>query len=252
MHGPVPDGWYSYPVDACLGVEGLPQSGTGQISLLTGINAARKLGHHHGPFPHTSQRKWLVDDSIATDCNRSERSWDLLNVYPAAYFQSLHARKIRLSTFGFLQTLNGKALHPMESLQTGIGFPPVLDFQPLQRFGFHFNIDFPHGSAQRLIDQFSRIDFGITEYFELDYFGHRQDRAQLVRCFQTISTFLETLASLPGAPAILISSDHGNAESLSTNGHTRHPVPMIMNFSPPFVPSSITDLRVLLNHSLSK
>lgn len=233
-----------------MGVDGLPQSGTGQVALLTGINSAQKLGHHHGPFPHTSQRNWLVHDSIAADCERNGVSWDLLNVYPAAYFQSLHTRKIRLSTFGFLQTLNGKSLHPMESLQTGVGFPPVLDFKPLDRFGFDFNIPFPSGAAKRLLDQFERVDFGITEYFEIDYHGHRQDSAHLVRCFRTISTFLETFSSLQDAPAIVVSSDHGNAESLSTNGHTRNPVPMIMNFSPPFVPSSILDLRVLLNHSL--
>ena len=31
-------------IDACLGIEGLPQSGTGQATLFTGINCARLAG----------------------------------------------------------------------------------------------------------------------------------------------------------------------------------------------------------------
>src|SRR3972149_10302661 len=37
------------PTDATLGVDGLPQSASGQTTLLTGINAARQVGRHvHG------------------------------------------------------------------------------------------------------------------------------------------------------------------------------------------------------------
>lgn len=38
-------------LDATLGVDGLPQSGTGQTSLLTGQNAAGLLGYPQGPHP---------------------------------------------------------------------------------------------------------------------------------------------------------------------------------------------------------
>lgn len=38
-------------LDANLGMEGLPQSATGQTSLLTGVNGARLLGRHLNAFP---------------------------------------------------------------------------------------------------------------------------------------------------------------------------------------------------------
>ncbi len=38
-------------VDATLGVDGLPQSGTGQTTLFTGVNAAQALGRHVPAFP---------------------------------------------------------------------------------------------------------------------------------------------------------------------------------------------------------
>lgn len=39
------------PVDATLGIEGLPQSGTGQTTLFTGKNASQLISKHFGPFP---------------------------------------------------------------------------------------------------------------------------------------------------------------------------------------------------------
>lgn len=53
------------PLDATLGVEGLPQSGTGQTALLTGENAARLLGHHQGPFPSPRLRPLLAQGLYA-------------------------------------------------------------------------------------------------------------------------------------------------------------------------------------------
>src|SRR5262245_56098703 len=43
--------------DARLGVDGLPQSATGQTTILTGVNAARLIGRHlHGyPSPRLKQ-----------------------------------------------------------------------------------------------------------------------------------------------------------------------------------------------------
>ena len=38
-------------LDAALGVPGLPQSGTGQTTLFTGVNAQAALGHHVPALP---------------------------------------------------------------------------------------------------------------------------------------------------------------------------------------------------------
>ena len=41
----------SVPLDACLGVPGLPQSATGQATLFCGRNAAAFMGRHVTGFP---------------------------------------------------------------------------------------------------------------------------------------------------------------------------------------------------------
>ena len=43
---------HSVSIDATLGVPGLPQSATGQTTLLTGMNAAQAMGRHVEGFPN--------------------------------------------------------------------------------------------------------------------------------------------------------------------------------------------------------
>ncbi len=40
------------PTDACLGVEGRPQSASGQTTILTGVNAPAMVGYHKQGFPN--------------------------------------------------------------------------------------------------------------------------------------------------------------------------------------------------------
>ncbi|HEY2923438.1 MAG TPA: hypothetical protein VGJ98_00560, partial [Candidatus Eisenbacteria bacterium] len=51
-------------LDASLGVPGLPQSATGQTSILTGINAPMAMGHHVSGFPGPTLRKILFEHSL--------------------------------------------------------------------------------------------------------------------------------------------------------------------------------------------
>src|SRR5262249_4601473 len=50
--------------DARLGVEGLPQSATGQATIITGENAPARLGHHLSAFPGGSLRPLLAERSL--------------------------------------------------------------------------------------------------------------------------------------------------------------------------------------------
>src|SRR5262245_22302207 len=50
--------------DAHLGVEGKPQSATGQTTILTGVNAPAFLGQHLSGFPGGSLRAVIQENSI--------------------------------------------------------------------------------------------------------------------------------------------------------------------------------------------
>lgn len=243
-------GFFCQKVDPCLDITGLPQSGTGQMSLLTGKNAAKLIGKHHGPFPPTALRPLLKTDSIATWCDQHQYRWDVLNAYPPKYFKALEERRIRLSTFGFLQTLNGKTLHTISDLENGIGYSASLTFDPWIHFGFQPIPKQGDPTFQFLTDQFKTIDFGILEFFELDYHGHHQDMEACKKSIHHISNFLDYLFLNNNNLNLVICSDHGNSEDISTKSHTVNPVPLISNFEIPFPVSSITDTFKVFQYSL--
>src|SRR5204862_5361459 len=57
-------GGASTPTDARLGVDGLPQSATGQATIITGENAPARLGRHLSAFPGGSLRPLLRERSL--------------------------------------------------------------------------------------------------------------------------------------------------------------------------------------------
>src|SRR5687767_12022326 len=52
------------PTDPRLGVDGRPQSASGQTTILTGINAPRRLGFHKQGFPNKALLEIIYDHSI--------------------------------------------------------------------------------------------------------------------------------------------------------------------------------------------
>ncbi|MBA3783955.1 MAG: metalloenzyme, partial [Acidobacteria bacterium] len=52
------------PTDARLGIEGRPQSASGQTTILTGVNAPQHLGVHKQGFPNQALRDLIADYSI--------------------------------------------------------------------------------------------------------------------------------------------------------------------------------------------
>ena len=50
--------------DPRLGIEGRPQSASGQTTILTGVNAPRVLGYHKQGFPNAAMREIIAAHSI--------------------------------------------------------------------------------------------------------------------------------------------------------------------------------------------
>ena len=53
-----------WPIDAALGIEGLPQSATGQTALFTGVNAPQLVGMHISAFPTQDLRDTIAKHSF--------------------------------------------------------------------------------------------------------------------------------------------------------------------------------------------
>ena len=76
-------------LDACLGVDGIPQSATGQASLFTGINVSARLGAHEGPKPTPPIVDLINHGTLLTQLHAHGKTAALLNAFPPRYFESI-------------------------------------------------------------------------------------------------------------------------------------------------------------------
>ncbi|MBN2051559.1 MAG: hypothetical protein JW760_13995, partial [Spirochaetales bacterium] len=82
----------------------------------------------------------------------------------------------------------------------------------------------------RLLAAWKGYDFIMFEYFMTDKYGHKRDRGNLLSCVDTLNRFLGGVLSGmdPDRDAVLVVSDHGNAEDITTGSHTLNRVPCIL------------------------
>jgi 2,3-bisphosphoglycerate-independent phosphoglycerate mutase len=69
-------------VDAQLGVDGTPQSGTGQAALLTGANAAAMHGRHFGPWVPARLQRLVREESVLAAARAAGYQVAFANAYP--------------------------------------------------------------------------------------------------------------------------------------------------------------------------
>lgn len=217
-------------VDAAVGVEGLPQSATGQAILLTGKNIPKELGYHYGPKPNPAVAAYLKDDTLFANLAKAGKKTALLNAYPPRYFDGIDSGKRLYSSIPLAVTSAGIPLfrhddlfagHALSADFTGEGWRTMLGF-----------IDAPvmHAdeAGRKLAALAKQYDFSLFEYWASDYAGHGQEMDTAVRLMETFDGVLGGLVEEWDNGLILVTSDHGNMEDLSTRRHTDAPVPALV------------------------
>lgn len=216
-------------LDPNMGVEGLPQSATGQAALLTGKNVPQIIGKHYGPKPNPPVRDVIAAGSIFSELRGKGYSAALLNAYPQPYFDGINSGKRLYSAIPQAVTNAGIALMTKEDLDNGRAL--AADFTGAgwrKHLGYE---DSPvmneHQAGVKLAKLAMSYDFSFFEYWPSDYAGHRQDHEGAVDLLESfdgvLGGLLETWKNQEGL--ILLTSDHGNMEDLSTRRHTDNCVP---------------------------
>jgi 2,3-bisphosphoglycerate-independent phosphoglycerate mutase len=223
-------------LDACLGVPGLPQSATGQASLLSGINVPLAIGYHYGPKPNQEVASYLVNGNLFSQLKHKGQQVDFLNAYPPRYFEAIQSRRRIYSSIPLAVIKAGLCLKTSADLSARKALSA--DFTA-QGWRDHLGItDIPVISptqAGRLLASLAQSsDFSFFEYWLSDYAGHRQD---MEAACSLLTDFDSVLGGLLEAwdldhDLILITSDHGNLEDLSTRRHTVHAVPALLIGAP--------------------
>lgn len=221
-----------FPCDANLGVEGKPQSASGQASLLTGVNVPSQLGFHYGPKPNRSIRALLKDRNLLATLSRRGRRHCLLNAYPPAYFEGVRSGHRLHSAIPLAVELAGGELANEEGLRRGSALSA--DFTGdgwRRRLGYSDTpLLTPQEAGQRMAELARRVDFAIFDHWPTDYAGHKGEMEPAVELLRILDQVLEALAQAARNDSLLVvvTSDHGNLEDLSERGHTRNPVPALL------------------------
>jgi phosphopentomutase len=217
---------FLFPADATLGVEGLPQSGTGQASLFCGFNAAKFVGKHFGPYPYSTTIPILEKKSLLVYFRNKYNSSYFANAYPKAFFDYVNSGRTRLSVTTMTCKLAGIKLNRVSDLRAGKALTAELTNERWNhRLGYKLKVIKPKSAARRLFNIAQQYKFTLYEYYLSDHLGHLRLADDFEKIFTELDEFLFTLLSEVDSKkmTLIICSDHGNLEDLSVKTHTRNP-----------------------------
>ena len=219
------------PLDATLGVNGLPQSGTGQFTLFTGTNGAQRFGRHYGPWVPTALRGELMSDNLLTRARALGKRIAFANAYPEELIDAAHADG-GFTPIGPLRAgpplvaAGADALnrHTPE-LERGQAISSEITNEgwraKLQRTSLP--VITAHQAGANLAAIAHEHELTLFAHYSTDQAGHEQNLQSAIAALHTFDDFVAgVMARLASDVVLVIASDHGNLED-STRGHTRNP-----------------------------
>ena len=223
----LPYGGVLAETDARLGVDGLPQSATGQTAILTGVNAAKLIGRHLHGYPSPRLKQALAEHSIYKKLLARGRTVTFANAYTRSYVDN-PPRFISSTTVAAQSA--GLRLRMLEDLRKGCAVSHDFTNRFLIEHGFDVEICTAETAGERLAVLAAAHDFTLYEHFITDRIGHAQRgdlaRTHLLELTRFVRAVLEA-ADLT-RQTVMITSDHGNIEDLSTRSHTLNPVATLL------------------------
>lgn len=221
-----------FPTDATLGIEGLPQSATGQTAIFTGVNGSAALGRHLSGQP--TETLITIINRVSLFRSLLERGFTVTyaNVYRDPYLKEMHSpssRKNRPSVTSVMGMSVGMKFRNVRDYQEGKGVYHDITGQILMESGYDVKPITPQEAAGRLYNISRDYDFTLYEHFMTDIIGHTGDMELAIKEIELLDAFLAELVRLVdlNRDLIVITSDHGNIEDISVKTHTMNKVPTV-------------------------
>jgi 2,3-bisphosphoglycerate-independent phosphoglycerate mutase len=216
------------PTDPCLGVPGRPQSASGQTTILTGVNAPAEIGYHKQGFPNQALRDIIQAHSIfrqLTDAGIGPITF--ANAYSRHFFVE-RPRWVSATTAAVEAAgLNFRTIDDVKA-----GAAVFMDYT--NRFLIEKGEDVAERTeaeaATVLASIVAQNRFTLYEYFITDKVGHAQDLALAKVVLASLAHFIRELLNRLDleTTTVILTSDHGNIEDLTSRNHTLHQVPTII------------------------
>jgi hypothetical protein len=225
-------------IDATLGHPGLPQSATGQAAIFTGQDAVAVAGGHREGYPTRAVGDLLVRSSLLARVRRTGKRAALLNAFDAGRAARLtrvargeepRSREARLSATALAALADGGELRTLADARAGRAVTFDFTGEVCRAFGLEAPFRSIEAAARTLAAAAGELDLALFETFLTDKAGHSQDIAWARHEIVRVERFLAALfdAVDPEHQLVVLTSDHGNLEDLSTRSHTRALVPLM-------------------------
>jgi bisphosphoglycerate-independent phosphoglycerate mutase (AlkP superfamily) len=220
------------PTDAQMSVAGLPQSGTGQATIVTGRNIPQLIGEHYGPKPNIATRELLDEANFFKEVVAHGKTAALLEAYPPPWHKGINSGKSLPSSYQYALKSAGIRFFDETDLRegraisgdwTGAGWHSQLGYTDTP-------ILTPFDVGVRLVEISRGYDFAFFAHWLTDVIGHR---GTLLQATDLLTTFDGVMAGVLSAwnddeGVVIITSDHGNIEDIGNRHHTANRVPTVI------------------------
>jgi hypothetical protein len=220
------------PTDPRLGVPGRPQSATGQAAILTGLNVPQLIGEHYGPKPDDRVRRYLDEASFFKEVRDRGGKAALLDAYPPGLHHDIARGKTLRSSIQQAAYAGGQELMGLDDLKAGRALTPEWTGQAWRTYlKLHDTPVYTPFEAGRQLVKISRdYDFAMHSHWMTDHVGHR---GPLARGVEILEAFNGVMAGVLDAwdddeGLVIVTSDHGNLEDLSSRNHTENDIATVL------------------------
>ena len=216
------------PTDVRLGVEGRPQSASGQTAIYTGLNAPKlNDGHKHG-FPSEALRELISENSIFLQLkNLGIEDTVFANAYTPKFFEGVPRWKS--ATTCSVEAAGMQFRNLSDLLGRKAIFHDFTNRQLIEH-GADVSEFSPEDAAEILADLSREYSFTLYEHFITDKIGHAMDYEWASKHLSELARFIRaTIDQIDtDKTTLILTSDHGNIENLSIRNHTLNKVPTII------------------------
>lgn len=224
----LPFGGVCVPTDPRMGVEGRPQSASGQTTILTGVNIPQTLGYHKQGFPNAEMREILLEHSIFLQLETLGIEPNVFaNAYTPAFFTDAPRWKSATTVAVEASALRYRTLEDLRAERAVFH-----DFTNQLLIQKDFKIpEFSPEKAGAILARLAAAHrFTLYEHFITDKLGHDQNLELAKLHLPGLAAFVRAVLAHTDLTetTVLLTSDHGNVEDLSVRQHTLNDVPTLI------------------------
>ncbi len=213
-------------IDPLMGIRGIPQSASGQASILTGLNVPAIIGHHLQGLPNRKVRELISNESIFLKLSSRGFRVTFANAFTDGFFKR---KTPRISATTHAALSGGIELRRVNDVKAGKAVYQDYTNFFLREMGYDVELISPERAGENLANISAEYDFTLYEHFLTDLIGHRgnidEGETEVLKLRAFIHSVLKNIDL--SETLVIAASDHGNLEDMSLKSHTLNPVPLL-------------------------